>query len=226
MQWLYRLERKYGRFAVPNLMIYITLTMLAVYILQGVVGIPVMPWLAFSRAAILRGQIWRLITFVFSPPGSGVLTVVIALYFYYFIGSSLENAWGAFQFNVYYLFGILGAIIAGFISGSTTNTYLNLSLFLAFAQLYPEQRVLLFFIIPVKVKWLAWADWALFGLQFLAGVFYGFVYKDWSTCAAILMSLLNFFLFFGPGFADRWKNNRRYSATRRNWRREMGDKRW
>ena len=74
MRWLYRLERKYGRFAIPNLMIYITLTMLAVYILQGVVGIPVMSWLSFSRTAILRGQIWRLITFVFSPPGSGVLT--------------------------------------------------------------------------------------------------------------------------------------------------------
>lgn len=221
MHWLDKLERRFGRYYIPNLMIYITLTMIAVFVLQGIAGIPVMSWLRFSRDAILHGQIWRLITFIFNPPGTGILTVAIGLYFYYFIGNTLERAWGSFSFNVYYFCGVLGAILGGFLTGSATNTYLNLSLFLAFAQLFPEQRVLLFFFIPIKVKWLAWFDWALFALEFASGVFTGVITGDWSVCVAILASLLNFFLFFGPGYISKWRNRRRYQAARRNWQREM-----
>ena len=86
MQWLNRLERKFGRFAIPNLMVYICLTMLAVFLLDVIIGIPVSSMIALSRAALLRGQIWRLVTFIFVPPASGVITILFALYFYYFIG--------------------------------------------------------------------------------------------------------------------------------------------
>lgn len=214
MQWLYRWERKFGRFAIPNLMVYICLTMLAVFLLDAIVGIPVSALISLSRGALLRGQVWRLITFIFVPPASGVITILFALYFYYFIGSSLESAWGSFQFNVYYLFGVAGAIIAALISGYGSNTYLNLSLFLAFAQLFPEHQVLLFYFIPIKVKYLAYLDWALFAFNFITGL----LLRDWATCMAILMSLLNFFLFFGPSLLQRLRDQRRYSAVRKNWR--------
>lgn len=214
MQWLYRWERKYGRFAIQNLMVYICLTMLAVFLLDTIIGIPVSSLISLSRGALLRGQVWRLVTFIFVPPASGVITILFALYFYYFIGSSLENAWGSFQFNVYYLCGMAGAIIAALISGYGNNTYLNLSLFLAFAQLFPEHQVLLFYFIPIKVKYLAYLDWALFAVNFITGL----IFRDWATCMAILMSLLNFFLFFGPGLLQRLRDQRRYSAVRKNWR--------
>ena len=217
MQWLNRLERKFGRFAIPNLMVYICLTMLAVFLLDVIIGIPVSSMIALSRAALLRGQIWRLVTFIFVPPASGVITILFALYFYYFISPSLEGAWGSFRFNAYYLCGMLGAVLAALISGWGSNTYLNLSLFLAFAQLFPEHQVLLFYILPVKVKYLAYVDWALFALSFITGL----LTRDWATCMAILMSLLNFFLFFGPDFTRRFRDNRRYSAVRKNWRNQM-----
>lgn len=212
MQWLYKLERRFRKYSIPNLMVYITLTMAAVYIMDFI-GLRISSYLMLSMDAVAVGQIWRLITFIFVPPGGSVIMVLLSLYFYYFVGSSLENAWGSFQFGVYYLFGVAGAIVAGIISGFGTNVYLNLSLFLAFAQLFPEERVLLFYIIPVKVKWLAWLDWALFAVNFIFG--------SWSTRAAILFSLINFFIFFGPDFIKRIRDNRRYGATRRNWQREM-----
>lgn len=217
MKWLYQWERKFGRFCIQNLMTYICLTMLAVFILEYVVRIPITSLLSLNRAMLLRGQVWRLITFIAVPPATSILTVFLALYFYYFIGNALEDAWGAFEFNVYYLFGMIGAIIAALITGYGSNTYLNLSLFLAFAQLYPEERVMLFYLIPIKVKYLAYVDWALFALNFFAALITG----SWSTCAAIVASLVNFFIFFGPGFINRYRDNRRYSEVRRNWKRQM-----
>ena len=106
--------------------------------------------LAFNRDAVLHGQIWRLITFIFIPPDSSVFFILFSLYFYWLIGSALENQWGAFRFNVYYLCGIIGTIVAGMITGYATSSYLNLSLFLAFALLYPDYQVMVFFFCPSK----------------------------------------------------------------------------
>ncbi len=210
MNWLYKLERKFGRYGIPNLMLYIVTTMLFVAIFDIVLGIPLSSYFSLNRAAIAGGQVWRLITFIVVPPASSVLTLAISLYFYYFIGSSLENIWGTFRFNVYYLLGMLGCIAAGLITGYGTNSYLNLSLFLAFAQLFPEERVLLFFIIPIKIKYLAYIDWALFAVSLIFG--------SWSTRAAIIASLVNFFIFFGPDIFDSLRS-RRKTPTQRNFRR-------
>ena len=166
-------------------------------------------YLAFSPALILQGQVWRVFTFVFLPPDSSLLFIVFALYFYYLIGTSLENAWGSFRFTLYYFIGMLGAIIAGFLTGSATNSYLNLSLFFAFAAVYPDMQVLLFFLIPIKVKWLAIIDAVLFAVQL--------IFADWATRAAVIASLANFFIFFGPALFTRLKNYRR----REDWRRQM-----
>src|SRR5690554_5027037 len=130
MNWINKLERKFGRYAIPNLMYYIIGGTAAVYILQTILRFPLIYHLAFIPELIMRGQVWRVITFIFIPPASSMIFIFFVLYFYYMIGSTLENEWGSFKFNLYYLFGMIGTIIAAFITGFGTSVYLNLSLFL------------------------------------------------------------------------------------------------
>lgn len=211
---LYRLEYKYGRFAIHNLMAYLCATTLAVYFLQMIVTVPLGGYMALTRDALLHGQIWRLVTFLFVPPMSSPLWTLIALYFYYSIGNTLEQHWGAFKFNLYYASGILFAIAAALIGGYGNVSYLNLSLFLAFAQLFPDTEFLIFFVLPVKAKYLAYLDWALFAVNFVFGSF--------STKVVILFAIGNFLLFFGKDFWDGLRRFKRYNnATRVNFRREM-----
>ncbi|MDR2932398.1 MAG: rhomboid family intramembrane serine protease [Oscillospiraceae bacterium] len=216
MNWLYKLQRKFGRFGIDNLMIYITVTMLAIYLMDTFIRIGIADWLYFSRALILQGQVWRLITFIFVPPAASPIFILFSLYFYYFVGDSLEKTWGAFQFTFYYLCGIVGTIIAGFLTGFASNNYLNLSLFFAFAQLFPDHQVLLFFFIPIKIKYLAYVNWAFFGISLMTSI----IRLDFVTCASILASLVNFFIFFGPDFIDRFRDWRRYGKQRRDWKKQ------
>jgi membrane associated rhomboid family serine protease len=209
MNWLYKLERRFGRFGITNLMLYIVTTMLFVAIFDMVIGFPLSRWLALIPAYVMQGQIWRLITFIFLPPATSPLALVLSLYFYYIMGSTLERVWGTFRFNLYYLFGMVGCIIAGLITGYGTNVYLNLSLFLAFAYLFPEHKVLLFYVIPIKMKYIAYLDWALFALELLTG--------SWSAKAAVIASLINFFIFFGPDIVERIRR-RRGNDVQRNFR--------
>ena len=214
MKWLYKLQRKFGRFAIENLMIYITVTMLAVFLMDQLIGIGVSEWIFFDRNKILQGQVWRLVSFVFLPPDGQPIFLLLALYFYYFIGDSLEKTWGAFQFMVYYICGIIGTIIAGMLTGYAGNSYLNLSLFFAFAQLFPNHQILLFFFIPIKVKYLAYLNWAFFAISFITAL----LRFDLAACASILASLLNFFIFFGPDFIDKFKDWKKYGKGRKEWR--------
>ena len=209
MNWLYKLERRFGRFGITNLMLYIVTTMLFVAIFDMVIGFPLSRWLALIPAYVMQGQIWRLITFIFLPPATSPLALVLSLYFYYIMGSTLERVWGTFRFNLYYLFGMVGCMIAGLITGYGTNVYLNLSLFLAFAYLFPEHKVLLFYVIPIKMKYIAYLDWALFALELLTG--------SWSAKAAVIASLINFFIFFGPDIVERIRR-RRGNDVQRNFR--------
>ena len=130
-----------------------------------------------------------------------------------FIGHTLENTWGDFKFNVYYFCGVVGNIIAAMLTGYGMNSYLNLSLFFAFAVLYPDFQVMLFFILPVKIKYLALIDAAYFVLMLIVG--------DWATRAAILLSLVNFILFFGGDFVRMIRQQAGYQKTRRNFRKYM-----
>lgn len=226
-RFLYRLEKMINKVAIPNLMLYITGGMLLMYVLSyfmpgtvvfmgretSLVGI-----LTLTRADLFAGQVWRLFSYIFVPPASSPIFALISLYFYYFIGSTLERHWGTAKFNLYYLLGMLGTTIAALIAGYGTNTYLNYSLFFAFAVLFPDMQVLLFFVIPVKMKYLGYLNAGFFLLSFIFG--------SWSMRAAILASLLNFFLFFGGDFIRRIRDNMKYSATRRNFRRQMNNNRW
>ncbi len=155
--------------------------------------------LYFDRGLIFSGQVWRIITFLFLyPTASNPIFTALALYFYWWIGSSLESYMGKARFNLYYLFGVIGSIIAGLIVGGMTNFYLNISLFLAFAVLFPETRVLLFFFIPIKIKWLGMFDGLILLLSFIIG--------NWIERAAILAAIASFLLFFGYRL---WYNTKR-----------------
>lgn len=213
MKWLNKLERKFGRYAIPNLMYYIIGITMAVYVVQYVLNISSYHYLSFIPDLIMKGQVWRIITFIFIPPASSIITIAFVMYFYYMMGTTLENEWGTFKFNIYYLFGMIGTIIAAFLTGAGTSVYLNLSLFLAFAYLFPNIEILLFFILPVKVKWIAYMDWAYFILSLVFGTM--------STRVAAVASLINFFIFFGDDFINYIKNQRKYGATRRNFKKEM-----
>lgn len=203
MDWLDKLERKFGRHTPSNLMFLMVILMGVVYGVELLFNSSITPLLQLDMGKVMEGQVWRLLSFVILPPaGSGIIFTVLALYFYYFVGNALEKAWGSFRFNVYYLFGIIGTIIAAAITGYGVNAYLNLSLFLAFAMLFPNMQVMLFFIIPVKVKWLAWLNAALF--------IYQFIISGWGIRASIVASLVNFIIFFGPDFIRRIRHKIRF----------------
>nr|WP_330398518.1 hypothetical protein [Anaerocolumna aminovalerica] len=148
---------------------------------------------------VLQGQIWRLVTFIILPPGDNILFLAIALFMYYSIGTALENAWGAFRFNLYYfsgiLFNILAIVIIYLVTGVSVRmgiTYLNNSLFLAFAALFPNVQFLLFYIIPVKVKYLG----ILYGVVTLHSIYTNFIGGYYFISIGIVVSLLNFLIFF------------------------------
>lgn len=215
MKFLDNLERRMGRFYIPNLMKYLCTAMLGVFILDFLpFQVSASSVLVFNRALILKGQVWRILTFTVLPPNSSPLFILLSLYFYYMIGTALENRWGSRRFNLYYLLGVAGNIASGFLMGYATNTYLNLSLFLAYAMLNPDMPVMLFFVLPVKMKWLA----LLSSISLIALFFTG----GWAMKLSLLLSLLPFFLFFGPQLWQEGKmawGRMKYRWQNRNWNR-------
>lgn len=238
MNILNKLERRFGRFYISNLMLYIVIgtgIVFAFIYLFPDIGALLYGFLTFNRNAVLHGQIWRIISFVFVPESTNPISMLFWLYLYWLFGSSLENYWGSFRFNVYYFSGVLFAIIAGLITGYATNHYLNLSLFLAVAILNPNMELLLFFFIPVKMKWLAWLDIAVLVYNFIpvSAVVYAvqahlpFTYllslmnSFWGVRVAIIISLLNIALFFGGDFRDKIRDRFRYRKVRKNFKKNI-----
>lgn len=190
--WLNQLERKYGRFGIPNLTNILVGGQILVLAIELFVNQTVSVWLALSRYFLLRGQIWRIITFAFIPSyGGSILSAVLGIYFTWFIGTALEQEWGDFRYTVYLLSGMLGTVLACLLTGVTGSTYcLSLSLLLAFAMLYPEVQVLLFFVIPIRVKYFGFFAAALWVLSFLGAPL--------PQKLSLLLSMANVWLFFGP----------------------------
>ncbi|MBR5560310.1 MAG: rhomboid family intramembrane serine protease [Clostridia bacterium] len=213
----YDLERRLRRYTIFDLMKYIVIGQGIVYVLMNFVwpslGYQLYSMISLSRSAILRGQLWRLVTFVFVPPSSSPLFVLFALYFYYMIGSGLERRWGKVKFNLYYGIGMLCAIVACMLTGYADNTYLNLSLFFAYAALFPNEEVYLFGILPLKMKYLAVIDALIYLRAFLVG--------PWSSRITIVLCLLNVFLFLGGDLIHTIRRESQYWKTRRNFRRTM-----
>lgn len=210
-RWLNQLERKARGVCIQNLALVLVVGQLMVYLCMAM--LPTLNLglrLSLITPYVLQGEVWRLVTFLFVPISGNVITLVLSLYFLYLVGHALEQTWGDFRFNVYYFIGALGAIAAAFLGGWGTTYYLNLSLFFAFAVLYPNFQVLLFFIIPIKMKYLA----ALSGAMCLFTVLFG----SWAERWAVLFALANFFLFFGGDFIATVRREITYHRTRSNWR--------
>ena len=212
----YDLERRLRRYTLADLMKYIVIGQGLVYILMVIwpsLGNALYASIVLTRGALLRGQIWRLLTFVFVPPTSSPIFALFALYFYYMIGVALERRWGKVKFNLYYAVGMICAWIACLLTGYATNTYLNLSLFFAFAAMFPNEEVYLFGILPIKVKYLALVDVLIYVQQFIAG--------SASTRVTIVLCLLNVILFLGGDLMHTIRRESQYWKTRYNFRKTM-----
>ena len=203
MNWISRLERKYGRFCIPNLISIIVGGQILVYAIELFVNQFISVYLGLSRSLLLMGQVWRLITFVLIPESTSPFYLLITCYFYYWIGSTLERQWGTAKFNLYYISGalltVLGVVLASLITGNPYLTaagtgYVNLSMFFAFAFLFPDTTVLLFFILPVRMKWLAYLDGALFAFDIIKAI----GAHNWAGVVLPIVALLNFAVFIWP----------------------------
>ncbi len=224
-----RFCHKHPNFGVRNLMLYLVAAsgIFYIFVMMDRTG-TLVNYIAFNPALILRGQVWRIVTFLLMPTDSNIFFEVVALYFYYFIGSSLERQWGTARFTIYYLTGVLfnavfgmalyfiikpsAGILAGSMVGAFMNaSYLNLSMFFAFASIWPDTRVLLFFFIPIKMKWLAIVDAVFFGWSIIRniGVF--------PLNLLPLVAILNFFLFCGSDLFGSLRRNRTAYKRRAQW---------
>lgn len=198
LKFVDRFYIKHPNWGIRNMMLHISIVTAIAYVLQYFFKGNILNYLYLDRTLVFSGQIWRLFTFIFIPPSTGLIWLLLALYFYYFIGSALESTWGTLKFNIYYFLSMLGTIAAALIfGGAYTGIYVNLSMFLAFAYLYPDHQVLLFFIIPIKIKYLAYIDLALLAFSFITG--------GLSVKLAIIASLTGFIVFFGGDIINRLK---------------------
>ena len=207
---LARLERRIGRYALPNLILYVVGGMAVIWLLSRSRPESV-DRLVLDMSAVRRGEVWRLATFLLIPPRSSSLWVFVNLYFTWWVGSSLEKHWGAFKFNVFYFIGVLATIAAAVLAGPTSNTWLDSSMFLAFATTFPDVTILLFFVLPIRVKWL--------GILAALAIGAAFVLGDWDTRAPIVAALVNYVLFFGEHWQRVWQQRR--TGVRQKARREQ-----
>ena len=220
MKWFNKMERRFGRYAIQNLPAVIIGLYAAGYILT-LIAPTILRYLTLEPYYILHGQVWRVITWIIVPPSSLGIFTIIMLFFYFSIGRTLERTWGAFRFNVYILSGIFFTVIGAFIlyfilcrqgylpssvlfGGLFSTYYINMSIFLAFALTYPDMHVLLYFLIPIKMKWM--------GILYGALIVVDFYQQNWAARVAIIASLLNFIIFF---FVTRGQNRINPAQLRR-----------
>lgn len=203
MNFLNKMERKFGKYAIPNLTFWLIGAWIVGFIIEYTMP-DVQMMLLLEPAYILQGQVWRIISWLLIPPSVNILFLIFFLSCYYFIGTSIENAIGTFRYNVYLIGGILCSILGAFllylfyyiVTGISvpgigyyfSTEYITMSLFMAFAVIFPNIEFRLYFIIPFRAKWLGIIDavWMLFM----------FISSGLAGRVAILASLLNFLIFF------------------------------
>jgi len=221
MKLLNRLERKFGRWAVPNITVLIIVGQVMLYFMQrmggqqGLQADPTSLWLLPGQ--IFSGEIWRLLTFVICPPVARTFFVIFYWILMYLFGTALEQMWGAFRYNCYLLVGYiaisLATMVVWLVGGDQavvgthmqclafgfglvdTSVFLYGTLFLAFARINPDFTINLYFVLPIRIKWLALIQWLAYGVVLLRG--------DWSVKFMVVASLLNYLLFFGR---EHWRD--------------------
>lgn len=203
MRFIEKLERKFGRYGIPNLTLYIIICYVIGYALMYI-NPGLLSWMNLEPALILRGQIWRLVTWVIEPPSGGnvFLFALAILFFYYPIGTSLERTWGTFRYTLYIFSGLFFTVIAAFLLYFITGgygigylfstSYISLSIFLAYAMTYPDTTLLLMFVLPIKMRWMA----VVYGVLILMDMIDFLRRGQWVMIFPIVASLLNFVLFY------------------------------
>jgi len=210
--FLDRLETRYGRYAIPGLIRYIVALNALVYILAKLNPDFVL-MLDLSPFDIMHGQVWRLVTYIFIPQFGSLLlpdwfNAAMYMVFLWWVGNGLEQALGAFKLNLYYVTGMVGITVAAFFFGEGFGAaMLNTSLLFAFAQFYPDEVIFIMYILPAKVKWLAWIAGALLLYHALDG---GAEYV-----ASLVVALGNYVLFFGPELYRNARMRRQVADRRR-----------
>jgi hypothetical protein len=213
---LARLERRFGRYAIPNLPKLIAGGMGIAYV--GNMARPgLVDMLELDRAAIFAGQPWRLVSWLFVPPDDlffgfhgGPFMVLFGIYMIWLFGNALEEEWGAFKLNAFFAVGMLGIVLAAMVTGAPMgNGAFNLGIFLAYATLFPDTVFRIMFILPIRAKWL--------GLLSAAGLAVQLVLGDWGIRFGVLAAFSNYALFFAGHWWDWWKarNLRVRQAARR-----------
>ena len=211
MKWLDQLERKYHKYAIPNLAQYLAGGMALVFVFLTL-NRNMWAYLLFSPRAVLQGEIWRLLTFVIMPRTTSFIWIIFSVLFTYFVGRSLEAYWGTFKFNVYFFIGVLGTVILSIILTIVTgmdfpvdNYYIYTSMFLALCTVAPEYEIRIYMILPVKLKYLGYITAGFLAFELLGSLFS----LNFANVLALLIAFANYLLFFGPGLINRRKQTYR-----------------
>ena len=201
-RWLSRFSYNHPKLSIEGLIRYIVAGNLAVFMLDLFTHGVSTAYLTFVPAYIFRGQVWRLITFIFVPMSFSPLSFILTAVFTYFMGARLESAWGSARFTVYYGLGVLLNIAVGLLlplinpmyqlAQTAGMNYLHLAMFFAYATLYPDMTVLAAFFIPIRLKWLALLDAALFAYDILSYLSYG----QFAMALLPVIAIFNYFIFF------------------------------
>ena len=218
------MEKKFGKYAIPHLTRYIIAAYVAGYIISAFGSGNALTYLSLSPSLILKGQVWRLVTWVLIPPSGISIFTVFMLFFYYSIGTQLERAWGDFLYNVYIFSGLILTIIGAFILYAITKPmdygalfstyYVSLSLILGYAMTYPNHQILFYFFIPLKMKWLAVIDLAYLAYDLYRFYRYGMLLPGIVIIGCSLANALIFFL------ATRKNKRIRAAGARSSYRRQ------
>ncbi|MBU3806224.1 MAG: rhomboid family intramembrane serine protease [Candidatus Fournierella pullistercoris] len=212
MNLMQKWSRRLPWLAIPNLMLYLVAGKAILWLLVMFGDSRIYSLLTLTRAQLFQGQIWRLFTFIFVPPIQfQPLFLVLELYFLYWIGNALEQYWGAGPFTLYILCGMVGSWVSCLLVGAANDQWMFYALFFAFAWLFPQVQVLLFYVIPVKVQWLGWASAALLLLQFLG--------MTMAAKLGLFLGLAGFWLVFGTQAGTRYKDWKRRREWQNQWRR-------
>jgi len=201
---LNKLERRLGKYSFDNLTLVLVTAQAAALVLSlAKPGFAQM--LVLDPAYVRAGQYWRLVSYLFVPTSFSPIWALFGLYWLYIIGTALEGQWGAFKYQLYWFFGAgITALGAMLLNVPTSNTYLLMSLFLAFATLWPRYEIRLFFVISVQVRWLALLD-ALLICMAIGGA------DGWAKLMPVL-AVANYLLFFGGSLLDLLRGRVRQAA--------------
>jgi hypothetical protein len=214
MSWIDRLEAKYGRYAVPNLTVFLIVGQVLAYLANSAPGAagrgPLLGSILFEPDKVLAGEWWRLVTFLFTPPSTNPLFAFFFWYLFYLMGTTLEANWGALRYNLYLLLGYAASVVMAFVAWfaagvpgeSASNAFLYGTVFLAFARLYPDFVMYIFFILPVKIRWLAILTWIMYGATILFA-------RDWMAPAMVVAATFNYLVFFGRDVMHDMKHRHR-----------------